>query len=398
MQILSPTLFIEINNFEYIFLVGERNEKNNFNIIYKSIIPIEGIKNFEITNFDLAFNSIKKNIYLLEEKVNLIFKDIILVLDNFHISFINLTGFKKLNGSQILKDDITYILNSLKSNVGEIENKKTILHIFNSKYCLDKKNIENIPIGLFGDFYSQELSFCLIKNNDFKNLEKIFDKCNLKIKKILLKSFVEGSFLSSTNSNIDTFFKIKINSNNSQILYFENNSLKFEQNFNFGSDIVIKDISKITSLRIDTVKKIINDNKLVKEIEKDILIEKKFFEEKHIKNIKKKFIFEIAVARIQELADILIFKNINLVSFLNKEKILYLTMSDKKNFRCFEESYRLLFSKNQSHKVKFKENIETESFYDNVHKLVHFGWKKEAVPVIQTEKSLIERFFDSLFT
>jgi len=114
MQILSPTLFIEINNFEYIFLVGERNEKNNFNIIYKSIIPIEGIKNFEITNFDLAFNSIKKNIYLLEEKVNLIFKDIILVLDNFHISFINLTGFKKLNGSQILKDDITYILNSLK--------------------------------------------------------------------------------------------------------------------------------------------------------------------------------------------------------------------------------------------------------------------------------------------
>jgi len=282
--------------------------------------------------------------------------------------------------------------------VGEIENKKTILHIFNSKYCLDKKNIENIPIGLFGDFYSQELSFCLIKNNDFKNLEKIFDKCNLKIKKILLKSFVEGSFLSSTNSNIDTFFKIKINSNNSQILYFENNSLKFEQNFNFGSDIVIKDISKITSLRIDTVKKIINDNKLVKEIEKDILIEKKFFEDENFKNIKKKFIFEIAVARIQELADILIFKNINLVSFLNKEKILYLTMSDKKNFRCFEESYRLLFSKNQSHKVKFKENIETESFYDNVHKLVHFGWKKEAVPVIQTEKSLIERFFDSLFT
>ena len=146
------------------------------------------------------------------------------------------------------------------------------------------------------------------------------------------------------------------------------------------------------------MKKIINDNKLVKEIEKDILIEKKFFEDENFKNIKKKFIFEIAVARIQELADILIFKNINLVSFLNKEKILYLTMSDKKNFRCFEESYRLLFSKNQSHKVKFKENIETESFYDNVHKLVHFGWKKEAVPVIQTEKSLIERFFDSLFT
>ncbi len=398
MQILSPTLFIEINNSEYIFLVGEKNEKDNFNIIYKNIVPIEGIENFEITNFDLVFNLIKKNIYLLEGKVSLIFKDIVLVLDNFNISFVNFTGFKKLNGSQILKDDITYILNSLKSNVDEIENKKTILHIFNSKYCLDKKNIVNLPIGLFGDFYSHELSFCLIKNNDLKNLEKIFDKCNLKIKKIFLKSFVEGSFLSNTNSNIDTFFKIKINNNNSQILYFENNSLKFEQNFNFGSDIVIRDISKITSLRADTVKKIINDNILANEIENDVLIEKKFFENENYIKIKKKFIFEIAAARIQEFADILIFKNINLVSFLNKEKTLYLMMDDKKNFRSFEESYRLLFSKNQTHKVKFNENIQIKSFYDNVNKLVHFGWKKEAVPVVQTKKSLIERFFDTLFS
>ena len=398
MKNYSPTLFVEINDLEYVFAAGERDENNHFKLIYKHVVPNLGISNHKISDFDLTHNTIKENIYLIEQKLNFTFKDIILILNTFHCSFINLTGYKKLNGSQILEENITYILNSLKSTIDDFEAQKKILHIFNSKYCLDKKNIENIPIGLFGDFYSQELSFCLIKNNDFKNLEKIFDKCNLKIKKILLKSFVEGSFLSSTNSNIDTFFKIKINSNNSQILYFENNSLKFEQNFNFGSDIVIKDISKITSLRIDTVKKIINDNKLVKEIEKDILIEKKFFEDENFKNIKKKFIFEIAVARIQELADILIFKNINLVSFLNKEKILYLTMSDKKNFRCFEESYRLLFSKNQSHKVKFKENIETESFYDNVHKLVHFGWKKEAVPVIQTEKSLIERFFDSLFT
>ena len=38
-----------------------------------------------------------------------------------------------------------------------------------------------------------------------------------------------------------------INENNSKIFYFENNSLKFEQDFKFGSDIIIKDISKITS-------------------------------------------------------------------------------------------------------------------------------------------------------
>ena len=47
-----------------------------------------------------------------------------------------------------------------------------------------------------------------------------------------------------------------IKTNSSKIFYFENNSLKFEQDFKFGTDIIIKDISKITSLKNDTVKKI----------------------------------------------------------------------------------------------------------------------------------------------
>ena len=149
-----------------------------------------------------------------------------------------------------MKENITYILNSLKSCVEEIETKKKILHIFNSKFNLDNKNIENLPIGLFGDFYSHELSFVLINSNNFKHLNNIFEKCNLSIKKILLKSFVSGAYISDNNVNADTFFQIQINSTNSKVFYFENNSLKFEQDFNFGSEIIIKDISKITSLSI----------------------------------------------------------------------------------------------------------------------------------------------------
>ena len=59
---------------------------------------------------------------------------------------------------------------------------------------------------MFGDFYSHELSFCLIDNNDNKNLHKIFEKCNLNIKKIILKSFVESSIISNKNLKCDTFW------------------------------------------------------------------------------------------------------------------------------------------------------------------------------------------------
>ena len=150
-------------------------------------------------------------------------------------------------------------MNSLKANVDETENKKSILHIFNSKYILDKKEIKNLPIGLFGDFYSHELSFCLINNNDYKSLKSIFEKCNIKIKKIFLKSYVEGSYISKKNKDIETFFYIKINENNSQIIYFENDSLKFEENFNFGTELVLKNISKNTFLKIEAIKSFLNN-------------------------------------------------------------------------------------------------------------------------------------------
>ena len=68
-----------------------------------------------------------------------------------------------------MKENISYILNSLKSTVNETENGETILHIFNSKKYFDNVYVENLPIGLFGDFYSHELTF-LINNNDLKIL------------------------------------------------------------------------------------------------------------------------------------------------------------------------------------------------------------------------------------
>ena len=72
--------------------------------------------------------------------------------------------------------------------------------------------------------------------------------------------------MSEKNKNIDTFFLIKFNKNNSKIFYFENNSLKFEEKFNFGIDIILRDISKITSLDKDVVKTILYKAELHNEL------------------------------------------------------------------------------------------------------------------------------------
>ena len=170
-----------------------------------------------------------------------------------------MTGFKKLNGSQLLKENISYIINSLKSNLSEIENKKSVIHIFNSKYSLDNKNIENLPVGLFGDFYTHELSFFLINTNDHKNLTNIFEKLNLKIERILSKSYIDGVNIINKNKNkpLKNFFNLEIRDNYSKLFYFENDALKYIQSFAFGSEIIINDISKIVSIRKSNLRKLI---------------------------------------------------------------------------------------------------------------------------------------------
>ena len=162
--------------------------------------------------------------------------------DNFLINF---TGFKKLNGSQLTKQNVTFIINSLKSKIDEFENNKKIIHIFNSEYLLDKKKVGNLPIGLFGDFYSHELTFFLIDKNDFKNLENIFSRCNLRIKKLISKSFLNGIHLINGNFSPNTFFKVEINRKNSKLIFFDNHTLKFIQDFKFGTDLIFKDITKL---------------------------------------------------------------------------------------------------------------------------------------------------------
>ncbi len=391
-------LFLEINDLNYIFYVCKINELNDSEIVYDLKIPLEGIKNNRVADLEKVFNLVKENILKIEQKFNETFKEIVLILENFNPSFVNVCGFKKLNGSQILRENITYILNSLKSYVDEIESKKTILHIFNSNYQLDNKKIENLPIGLFGDFYSHELSFSLINTNDYKNLKVIFERCNLKIKKILIKSFIKGANLSDSKKGLDTFFHLKINNNDSKIFFFENNSLKSEFSFNFGTEIIIRDISKITSLKTERIKIILNQLELKADMSEEENIEKKFFEENNYIKIKKKLIYEIAIARLKEISEMILFNNINFESYNKIPKVIFLEIDPSLKLNGLEEMYRTVFSKNGKIDLNIIKESSNDSILKTVNKLVHFGWKKEAIPITQAKKSLIGKLFDAIFS
>lgn len=393
----NPILFVEINEKNYIFVVGKYNENQNFRVVEKITNKAEGIIKGKFTNVEEASKTIKKNVEIIESKLNYIFKDVTVIIENFETSCINISGSKKLNGSQLLKENISYILNSLKSAVAENEREKTILHIFNSKSILDGTNVENLPIGLFGDFYSHELTFFLIGNNDLRNIKQIFGKSNLEVKKIILKDFSEGIQLINKIKN-ESFFKIKINPESSSISFFDQDSYRFSEHFKFGSNIIFKDIAKICSIDNELIVNYLSDsfNKATI-LNNDQLIEEKFFIKGGYRKIRKKLIIDIVDARIEEICNIIFKKNINL-NYLKKSNFkIYITLHDKILSENFLENFKSHLLKERISDLTAINDFDIESSTASIADLSSFGWRKEAIPIIQTKNSLITRIFKSLF-
>ena len=74
------TLFIEIDNYNLTFFVCESNFQNYFKILFKSEIQLVGQKDIRISNFDEVYDIIKKNIFIIEKKINFTFKEVVLIL------------------------------------------------------------------------------------------------------------------------------------------------------------------------------------------------------------------------------------------------------------------------------------------------------------------------------
>ena len=394
----TPKLFVEINESQVIFVAGKYDENFNFLIIEKNTSSSDEFFNDKLINLNKSIEIIKKNIEIIENKINYVFKEVTIILDNFDCFCVNISGYKRLNQSQILKENISYILNSLKLDISDNEKDKNILHIFNSKSVLDGNITNNLPIGLFGNFYSHELTFFLIKKNDLKNIKQIFGKNSLNIKKIINKNFIEGAHLIDKDLNTETFYYIKINKTSSSISFFDNSAFRYFEKFNFGTNLVLQDISKVCSISYEMINSILYDKILIsKDLKDDELIDTHFFKKDNYRKIKKKLINEIANARIEEISKIILFKNINIKSSQFIAKKMYVVFEDDLIYENFKDDFSYYFSKKLGVDIKMLKDFEINSIFNKAAHLSSFGWKKEAIPILQTKSSIITRIFKTLF-
>ena len=132
MDIKRPYLFLEVNDNQFVFLVVKYSEDLSFEILYSTSLKSAGVKDGKIIDTEIAFKTIKENLDILEKKLKYTFKSTTIINDQYNFDCINISGFKKLGGSQILDEDISYILNDIKKSISDNEPKKTLIHLFNT--------------------------------------------------------------------------------------------------------------------------------------------------------------------------------------------------------------------------------------------------------------------------
>ena len=73
------------------------------------------------------------------------------------------------------------------------------------------------------------------------------------------------------------------------------------------------------------------------------------------------------------------------------------SIEDKEILKNFKESFKSYFSKKNNLEINLIKDFEIDDAIINTFNLSIYGWKKEAIPVVQAKTSLIAKIFQFLF-
>ena len=390
-------LFLEINDKSLIFLlILEKDEI--VSIIQKEIIELTCVVNNKLVITDEIKKRLKKTLNEIEKKNNRIFNEVIVILNYYNPHNISISSSKNMLGSKINNDDVTFLINKLKKEILKNEKNKDIIHIFNTNFILDYKEVESIPINSTAEFYGHSLSFFLIDNDEKKKINTLCNSCNLNLERVILKNFIRGINLMNTFSEKKRIIDIKLNYENIHLSFFENSAFKYSELFNFGSNILYRDVAKVCKLSLNNSQNLIKDTNFndIDLKKKGSNVEERYFDHNNLKKrqISLQHVEDIINARISEICDILLKKNINL-SFANNNVFTKLSFEDVHIYKNFSKNFKIYLDENIEAIVETQD--EQEGNYLIAMDLIINGWKSEALPVKVEKRSLLSRFFRMIF-
>ena len=132
-KLKKKNLYLEINDQNFLLAIGEHDDELNFKILEHELYSPAGLKNGKIINLANTVENLKKAVKKIENKSNLLFTEVNVIVNQTDFDCINVSGFKKLNGNQILSV-LFFILNDVKSKLLEISDKTMTIFLIRNTY------------------------------------------------------------------------------------------------------------------------------------------------------------------------------------------------------------------------------------------------------------------------
>lgn len=221
-------LFLTLNKFTLIVL-------DEFNkVIFKKELLLK--VSSEKFNFELLDNFINQNIFKIEKELNEFVKIIILIIDHNDIFSVNLSIKNKINDVILDNNLINNLLIEAKSYCKETLEKVNVMHMKIDFFYIDNNIYKTLPDKIRFKNLSVDLSFICIPNNFLQNLEKVLNKYQISLGKVLSYKYL-NNFIDIANNELGLVSKKILHGFNENEVIFTHKRSKnlsfFEKFFNF---------------------------------------------------------------------------------------------------------------------------------------------------------------------
>ena len=221
-------LFLTLNKFTLIVL-------DEFNkVIFKKELLLK--VSSEKFNFELLDNFINQNIFKIEKELNEFVKIIILIIDHNDIFSVNLSIKNKINDVILNNNLINNLLIEAKSCCKKTLEKVNVMHMKIDLFCIDNNIYKTLPDKIRFKNLSVDLSFICIPNNFLENLEKVLNKYQISLGKVLSYKYL-NNFIDIANNELGLVSKKILHGFNENEVIFTHKRSKnlsfFEKFFNF---------------------------------------------------------------------------------------------------------------------------------------------------------------------
>jgi cell division protein FtsA len=399
---------IELGNIKIKCLIFKINSDNSSEILSTSICDSAGIHNGVVINLSKASNVIRSCISIAEKNAEVSLKRINVITEQPEFLCTKLSKNRKINGSKIHNDDITFLLKEAKKQVTLNDNTQSIIHIFNHNYIVDGKIFAEEPIDVYANYLSHEMTFVTMPKNNIKNISQVFIDCDIEVDRFISSTFVLAIQLLNNNDLQFGSILIDMGFEKTSLGIFKNLALIHSMTLPIGVNHIIKDVSKVCLLNLDESKNIVKkidfsfeDNKDV--FDKNELLINSYFKNTNFRKISKTLLLNVIQDRLNEIFYALK-KQMILSGFDPKlGNNLYITGGGSKFVNLFKYCSKIFNSDvkkidpTQSAE-KFSEQEDKFMACLGALKLIKDGWETEAIPQSKSRDSDKKNFFSKIFS